>query len=156
MGKFAISVAAFTTSTGLTTAMAAGPNAAGEVGEVVEVVMTGSGTTAAADTQTRCNGSFLTFGATGVSTTATPEPFHQGARASQFIAGHTFTTEPTAYSAQPTILFGFNQRGGMRWAVPQGEGAHLVGGFDDEGFGVRAIAVAAGAADGHMHWWEQG
>ena len=156
MGKFAISVAAFTTSTSLTTAMCVGPNAAGETGEAVEVVMTGSGTTTAADTQHRCNTSMLTLATTGVSTTATPEPFHQGARASQFIAGSTFTTEPTVYSGQPSILFGFNQRGGMRWAVPQGEGLIMIGGFDDEGVGVRTISAAAGAVDGHLHYWEQG
>jgi hypothetical protein len=156
VGKFAISVAAFTTSTSLTTAMGVGPNAAGETGEVVEVVMTGSGTTTAADTQHRCNGSYLTLATTGVSTTATPEPFHQGARASQFLAGHTYTTEPTSYSAQPSILFGFNQRGGMRWAVPQGEGLVMIGGFDDEGVGIRTISAAAGAVDGHLHFWEAG
>ena len=156
MGKFALSVSAFTTSTTVTTAVGVSPNAAGEVGEVVEAVMTGSGTTTAADTQHRCQVNFCTYATTGVSTTATPEPFHQGARASQFIAGHTFTTEPTTYSGQATVNFGFNQRGGMRWAVPQGEGMHMVGGFDDEGVGLRVISAAAGAIDGHLHFWEQG
>ena len=158
MGKFAITTGAtaFTTSTTVTTALCVGPNAAGEVGEAVEVIMTGAGTSTAADTQHRCSVVMLTLATTGVSTTATPEPFHQGARASQFIAGHTFTTEPTTYSGQPTIMFSFNQRGGMRWAVPQGEGMHMVGGFDDEGVGVRVTSAAAGVVDSTLHWWEQG
>jgi len=156
MGKFALTVSAFTTSTTVTTAIGVAPNAAGETGEVVEAVMTGSGTTTAADTQHRCQVTYCTYATTGVSTTATPEPFHQGARASQFIAGHTFTTEPTTYSGQPTINFGFNQRGGMRWAVPQGEGLVMIGGFDDEGVGLRVISAAAGAIDGHLHYHEAG
>ena len=156
MGKFALTVSAFTTSTTVTTAIGVAPNAAGETGEVVEAVMTGSGTTTAADTQHRCQVTYCTYATTGVSTTATPEPFHQGARASQMIAGHTFTTEPTTYSGQPTINFGFNQRGGMRWAVPQGEGLVMIGGFDDEGVGLRVISAAAGAIDGHLHYHEAG
>lgn len=156
MGKFAIAASAFTTTTALTTAIGYAPNAAGEVGEAVEFIMTGSGTTAAADTQHRCNVAMCTFATTGVSTTATPEPFHQGARASQFIAGTAFTTEPTVYSSMPSIVFGFNQRGGMRWAVPLGEGLHMVGGFDDEGLGQRVISQAAGVVDATSHFWEQG
>lgn len=156
MGKFAISVSGFTTSTTVTTSLATAPNAAGETGEVVEAVMTGSGGHAAVDVQHRCQVTFCTFGATGVSTTVTPEPFHQGTRASQFIAGATFTTEPSSYSGQPSINFGFNQRGGMRWAVPQGEGLILIGGFDDEGVGLRVLSSGAGNVDGHMHFWEAG
>jgi hypothetical protein len=156
MGKFALTVSAFTTSTTVTTGIGFSPNAAGETGECVEVVMTGSGTTTAADTQHRCQVTYCTYATTGVSSTATPEPFHQGARASQFIAGHTFTTEPSTYSSQPSINFGFNQRGGMRWAVPQGEGLVMLGGHDDEGLGVRVISAAAGAIDAHAHYWEAG
>lgn len=156
MGKFAMSVSGFTTSTGLTTAMGVGSNTSGQAAEIVEVVMTGSGGDTAVDTQHRFNGTVMTLATTGVSTTATPEPFHQNARASQMLAGTVFTTEPTVYSSQPTLVFGFNQRGGMRWAVPQGEGIYIVGGKDDDGFGARIISVAAGKADGHMHFWEQG
>lgn len=151
-----MTVSAFTTSTTVTSSLAFTPNAAGECGEAVEFVMTGSGTTTAADTQHRCQVTYCTFATTGVSTTATPEPFHQGARASQFLAGTVFTTEPTTYSAQPSVNFGFNQRGGMRWAVPRGEGLVMIGGFDDEGLGLRVISAAAGAVDGHAHFWEEG
>ncbi len=151
-----MNVSAFTTSTTVTTAMSIGSNTSGRAGEVVELVMTGSGTTTAADTQHRAQLTVLTLATTGVSTTATPEPFHQNARASQMLAGTVFTTEPTVYSAQPTVNFGFNQRGGMRWAVPQGEGVYIVGGLDDDGVGARVISAAAGSVDGHIHWWEQG
>src|SRR3990172_5280680 len=79
--------------------------------EIVEVIMTGSGATAAADTQHRCDLVGCTFGATGVSTTTTPIPFNPSAAAALGNYGTNYTTEPTALSAVHPVTFGFNQRG---------------------------------------------
>ena len=154
MPKYAISTNAFTTSTTILTALGIFPNAAGENAEVVELIMTGSGSTAAADTQHRASAVACTFGATGVSTTLTPEPFNQQAAAATASCGAAYTTEPTAYSGQPSLVFGFNQRGGMRWAVPQGEGIKCHNAPADKGIGWRVISPAAGAIDATAHFWE--
>ncbi len=118
------------------------------------MIVTGSGVTAAADTQTRAQLTGCTFGATGVSTSITPIPFANGTVAAVGNYGTTYTTEPTTTSAVVPVQFGFNQRGGMRWAVPQGEGykMHADGGTE-RGAVVMIRAAAAGKADANMHFW---
>ena len=123
--------------------------------EVVEVIATGSGSVAAADIQTRCDLAGVTFAATGVSTSITPIPFNPSAAAALGNYGTNYTTEPTALSAVHPVTFGFNQRGGMRWAVPQGEGFKANNaGATEKGCVVTTIASAAGNADTTMHFWQ--
>ena len=123
--------------------------------EVVEVIMTGSGSVAAADVQHRCQLLGCTYGATGVSTTTTPEPFNPTGPAALGNYGVNFSTEPTTISTVATLTFGFNQRGGMRWAVPQGEGFRAANyGTTEKGAVVTNIASGAGNTDQAMHFWQ--
>ena len=122
--------------------------------EVVEVIMTGSGSDAAADIQHRCELAGYTFGATGVSTTTTPIPFNPAAAAAIGNYGSNYSTEPTTISAIHPVTFGFNQRGGMRWSVPQGEGFKTDGGQTGLSFGTLIISSTAGSVDGQTMWWE--
>ncbi len=154
MPKFGISTNAFTTSTTILTVLGVFPNAAGENAEIIECAMTGSGSTAAADTMHRATLLPCTFGATGVSTSLTPEPFNSNASAAKSSCGAAYTTEPTTYGSQPLLVFGFNQRGGMRWAVPQGEGYKSHNSTTNKGLGWRVISTAAGAVDAYVHFWE--
>lgn len=123
--------------------------------EVVECIATGSGATAAADTQHRAGLVGCTFGATGVSSTITPIPFNPTGPAALGNFGANYTTEPTTYSAVIPVVFGFNQRGGMRWAVPQGEGFKAANyGTTEKGVGMTIISAAAGVVDGVMDFWQ--
>jgi hypothetical protein len=157
MAKYGIMVADYTTSTTNLSVLGAYMNTTATCnGEIVEVIVTGSGTTAAADTQTRAALVGCTFAATGVSTSITPIPFNNGVTAAVGNYGHTYTTEPTATSGVAPVQFGFNQRGGMRWAVPQGEGYRIhADGGTERGAVVMIDAVAAGKADANMHFWLQ-
>lgn len=154
MPKYGITTVNFTTSTATKTALGVFPNAAGENAEIVELCMTGSGSAAAADIQHRASGVDCTFGATGVSTTLTPEPFNSKAAAATASCGGAYSTEPTTYSSQPSVSFGFNQRGGMRWAVPQGEGIKCHNANTNKGMGWQVISSAAGNIDAYAHFWE--
>lgn len=154
MPKYGITTNDFTTSTTILTALGMFANATGEQAEIVELIMTGSGSTAAADTQHRATANTCTFGATGVSTSLTPEPFLDGSLAANLTCGAAYGTEPTAYSSQPVMVFGFNQRGGMRWAVPQGEGIRVNNAFTEKGVGWRVASSAAGKIDATAHFWE--
>ncbi len=155
MPKYGISTNDFTTSTTILTVLGVSPNATGEQAEVVELIMTGSGTTAAADTQHRATAQPATFAATGVSTSLTPQPFLDASVAALCTAGGAYSTEPTSYASTLGLLvFGFNQRGGMRWAVPQGEGVRLNNAWTNKFLGWRVTSSAAGKADATMHFWE--
>lgn len=124
-------------------------------GQIVEVIVTGSGATTPADTAHRATLVGCTFGATGVSTTTTPIPWNPNASAAVGNFGSNYSTEPTTYSSQTPVVFGFNQRGGMRWAVPQGEGFNIANsGTTEKGAGVTVVSSAAGVVDGNMHFWQ--
>ena len=154
MAKYALTYSAFATTTALKTSGGIFPNAAGENVEVIESIMTGGGTVAAADIQHQHSLSFCTFAATGVSVSTTPLSFHTSAVAGLATTGVKYTTEPTAYAAIPHVLFGFNQRGGMRWAVPQGEGMRAQNDTTNKGVGQLVISSAVGTVDGSLHYWE--
>lgn len=156
MPKYSVSYPLFTTSTSAKTVLGAymlTDNT--RQGQIVEVIMTGSGTTAAADTQHRALLNGCTFAGTGASTTTTPLPWNPNASAAVGNYGTNYTGEPTTYSGQTPVMFGFNQRGGMRWAVPQGEGFNIANaGTTEKGAGVTVISSAAGVVDGTMHFWQ--
>jgi len=123
--------------------------------EVVEVICTGSGSVAAADIQTRCDLVGVTFGATGVSTSITPIPFNPTGPAALGNYGTNYSTEPTTLSAVHPVTFSHNQRGGMRWAVPQGEGFRAANyGTTEKGCVVTTISSAAGNEDATLHFWQ--
>jgi hypothetical protein len=154
VGKFFVGWDNYGTSTTAKTACKV-IGAAGKRFEVVEVIMTGAGKTAAADIMHQCQAAFLsnaTAGTPGAS--PTPEKVDQAGAASALTAGVSYSAEPTAYNTNTFPLFGFNQRGGMRWAVPQGEGFKSDGGQSALSFGVRVVSSAAGNVDGNAFWWE--
>lgn len=67
--------------------------------------------------------------------------------------GIGYTAEPTTYDAFVVPLFGHNNRGGMLFQVPRGEG------FQTDpasamGFGVRTICNTAGNMDGSLMYHE--
>ena len=156
MSKFGAHVANFTTPiTTADTAIAVTANATGERGEVVYLSMTGSGTATAADRQHRA----LLFSntddlGTSVSTAVTPEQFDQASRAALFVCCTAFTTEPATLGTVALVAFGFNQRGGMPWGVPQGEGIKVDANQTESGVAWAVVSDAAGAIDANMHWWE--
>ncbi len=154
MGRYSVAFSDFTTSTSNKTA-AKIIGAAGKSFEVVEVIMTGSGITAPADTQHSCKVAFLSNAGAGTpGSSPTPTKNYQDANASQLTAGVAYSAEPTTYETNVFVLFGFNQRGGLRWAVPQGEGYRTNGGQTNLSFGALVISHQAGKVDGAVHWVE--
>ena len=144
-----------TTTTTPDTTISIDADAAGEMAEVVELIMTGAGIDAAADTQHTAQSNFCDFAATaGTATSTVPELFHSSSRASDMAANTVYTAEPETINAVSQVMFGFNQRGGMRWAVPRSEGLTLVGDSTEDGLVWRVTSSAAGQVDSNMQWWE--
>jgi len=156
MPKYGIQFAGFVTTTGLKSVLGAYMVTTLTMdAEIVEFITTGSGSTAAADIQHRAALTTFTFGATGVSSTITPTAFNPRAAAALGNYGTNYTTEPTTSSAVTPVMFGFNQRGGMRWAVPQGEGYKISSnGITNYGATIQIVSSAAGNVDANMHLWQ--
>ncbi len=154
MPKFAISFASQTTATSTKSILGAYMlTDSTRQGEIVECIWTGSGSVAAADIQHRGTLQGYTFGATGVSTTITPVPFNPAVAAAIGNFGTNYSTEPTTIATVIPIMVGFNQRGGMRWAVPQGEGYKISNaGTTEKGATMATISSAAGNVDANMHF----
>lgn len=125
--------------------------------EIVEVIATGSGVVAPADLQHSLAALYNTQGAPGTSTAYTPSPFSaNAANAAKTVWGVNFSAEPTTQDARTLspLTYGFNQRGGMRWAVPQGEGIMLVGTAAKNGISFPILSSSAGACDCTVMFWE--
>lgn len=157
MPKYGIQFANQTTSTSLKSILGAYMvTTATCFGEIVEVIVTGAGSVTPADNAIGAHLTGVTFGATGVSTSITPIPFANGATAAVGNYGSNYSTEPTTTSAVCPVRFGFNQRGGMRWAVPQGEGYRIhADGGTERGATIQTISSAAANADATMNFWIQ-
>ena len=154
MGKYWVGFDDFTTTTANKTA-AKIISAAAKRFEAVEIIMTGSGITAPADTQHNCKAAFLSAAGAGTAGSApTPSKSDQASQASLMTAGVNFSAEPTTYETNVFPIFGFNQRGGMRWAVPQGEGYKADGGQTNLNFGVLVVSSVGGKISGSCYWWE--
>lgn len=154
MGQYWVGFSDFTTSTSNKTA-AKVIGASAKRFEVNEIIMTGSGITAPADTQHSCKAAFLSNATTGTAgASPTPSKKDQAANASQLSAGTAYSAEPTTYETNVFVLFGFNQRGGMRWAVPEGSGYKSDGGQSSLSFASLVISSQAGKVDGAMSWIE--
>jgi hypothetical protein len=153
MGKFSLDAKDHTTSTSLLTACSI-VYAAGEAGEIVEMMMTGSGVTAAADTQHDARGAHSTNAGAGTSTAQTANQFDDRSAASTATGAVLFTAQPTSIDTVHDVSFGFNQRGGMRWAVPRGEGVKVNGDDAKLAYRWQVISSAAGKVNGNIHWWE--
>lgn len=154
MAKFWIGFSGFATSTSNKT-MAKIIGASAKKIECVEVGAFGAGATAPADVQHNINAGFLsnaTAGTPGAS--PTPEKMDQSSAVSGVTAGVSYSAESTTFATNVFQLFSFNQRGGMRWAVPEGEGFRTDGSQTNLSFAARVISSVAGAIDGNMMWKE--
>lgn len=154
--QFGTGIAAFATATSAKTALRMLPVAAVPL-EVVEVRMTGAGSVAPADVQHLCELRGLTAAGAGTLTAVTAgvdQRFAGGQANFRGTYGINASAEPTTYAAQSVIAFGFNQRGGDRWAVPRGEGYVASSADTNLAAGVRVISSVAGAIDGDCHFWE--
>jgi hypothetical protein len=91
---------------------------------------------------------------TGTASPPTPEPFGNSLVAATSTILWKMTAEPTTYATVFPVLSAFNQRGGMRWGVPRGEG--VFNQFENTNMhtGWRAQSSTAGTVTGHLHWWE--
>jgi len=154
MGKYALSTISFASPTTTADTAISIEMGSAERAEVVELIMTGSGTDAAADTQHTADARYCDFGATGTATATAGEPMDSGTAAAVAAGDIIYTAEPTAINAVGVVVFGFNQRGGMRWAVPRGDGVMVQGGLTEDGLLWTIVAQAAGAVDSTMQWWE--
>jgi hypothetical protein len=155
MGKYAVSSDNFTSPTGTADTAISIEMGANENAEVVELIMTGAGSAAPADISHRAQAFFCDFSTAGTpGSSPTPELMRQGSRVAGAGAAIEYTAEPTAINTVAPVLFGFNQRGGMRWAVPRGEGLKSQGGLTEDGILWTVVSNAAGAVDSTMQWWE--
>lgn len=156
MAKYGVSFGSFATTTSILTALKLVTATKVPV-EIVELTGFGGGLVAPADIQHQMTlGAVSAAGAgTGAGSPPTPEPFgpnKQVAASSSIL--WKMSAEPTTYASVFPVLISFNQRGGMRWAVPRGEGVGSV--FENtsmhEGWRVQSSAV--GTVDGSMNFWE--
>lgn len=157
MPKYGVTAGDFTTSTSSLTVLYVHANAAGEKAEIVELIMTGSGITAPADTQHRAtalHSSAATAGTAGSNPTPALWAGSGSQVAANCLAGAAYSAEPTTYSSNVLVMISFNQRGGNRWGVPQGEGIPINNAFTEKAVGWRVISSAAGKVDANVHFWE--
>ncbi len=153
MPKFGAGISDLTTATSVDGAIA-WTTAAGERGEFIELIGTGSGVTAAADTQHRATFDFSDGGTLAIGTGQTPMKFNQNSAVAKLETEVTITTEQATIQTPPAVDFSFNQRGGMRWAVPRGEGVFLEFDNANEDASFRVISSAIGKVSMSAHWWE--
>lgn len=156
MAKYGVSFGSFATTTGVLTALKLVTATKVPV-EIIEACGFGGGLVAPADIQHQMTLAAVSAAGAGTGTASppTPEPFgpnKQVAASSSIL--WKMTAEPTTYATVFPVLISFNQRGGMRWAVPKGEGVGSV--FENtqmhEGWRVQSSAV--GTVDGSINWWE--
>jgi hypothetical protein len=154
MAKYACSAQAFATTTAQKTAIKL-TSVTKFPWEIVELGMYGAGSAAPADIQHQASFGFITGTSAGTpGSSPTPERMSQRAPASSSTTGIAYSAEPTTFSTVFPVQFGFNQRGGMRWAVPQGEG--LANSFEQTSMhgGWRVLSSAVGTVDAMIQWWE--
>jgi hypothetical protein len=156
MGKFWIAGENFATTTALKTAGKV-IGAAAKKFEVVEVSASGAGIgNPPQDIMHEIVAAFLTNATAGTpGSSPTPSKMDQGGNnASSLTAGVNYSAESTAYETNAFPLDSFNQRSGMRWAVPKGEGYKTQGDATNLSFGYRVKSGVAGNIDHKCMWWE--
>lgn len=154
MSKYSTHNNNFTTSTGVKTAIMLFA-LTNRRAEVIELFMTGSGQAAVADIPVTASACFCSTVAVGVGGTITPEKFGQGSAVANSCTATAFTNEPTTYSSVFPVHWGFNTRGGQRFAVPQGEGIKVDSGVTANRLGWRAQAQSGTpGVDSTMNFWE--
>lgn len=155
MGKFGVHSQDHTTHASSLFPAIALIAAAGERAEVVELTMTGSGQTAPADTQHTAMAAKMDNAVGGTFTgPVTAEKFNEASAVATLVANTDYTVVPTAVNTVYPVSFGFNQRGGMRWAVPRGEGIDINGDETELALCWQVLSSQAGKVDSNAHWWE--
>ena len=154
MPKFGAHASNFVTTTGVKTALMAWA-LSNRRAEIIELLMTGSGLAAVADTPHQATAAFASTTLVGVGTTITAEKMDgQGAAAIGTCITSAFSSEPTTYASVFSVAFGFNTRGGNKFSVPQGEGLKVDSGASNNRLGWRAQGQAPGAIDAQLQGWE--
>jgi hypothetical protein len=156
MAKFGVSFGSFATTTGVLTALKL-VSATKIPWEIVELGMYGGGIVAPADIQHQATFAYVSAAGAGTGTASppTPEPLSKTSAVSGLTVLWKMTAEPTTYATVFPVLFSFNQRGGMRWAVPQGEGLADIFEATQMHGGLRVQSSAVGTVDGMMNWHER-
>jgi len=154
LGKYSGHFSAYATAATVKTALSLVPASTNVMCELVDVVMTGDGATAAADVQHECHVAKSTIGAAGTATTITAEPMDDAANAARTVVKVKYSVEGTVIGAVFVVNFGFNQRGGMRWAVPRGEGIFVYQPLTNKGVVVCVVSSAVGAVQGFANFHE--
>lgn len=154
MGKYSAHFSAFATTTAVKTALTLVPAATNVLCELVDAIMTGDGSTAAADIQHECHVAKTTVGAAGTATTITAEPNDDASNAARTVTKVKYSAEGTTIGSVFLVNFGFNQRGGMRWAVPRGEGIFAYQPLTNKGLAMCVISSAVGTVQGQGSFWE--
>lgn len=156
MAKYGVSFGSFATTTGVLTALKLVTVTKAPV-EIVDFGMFGGGLVAAADIQHQCTLAPVSAAGAGTGTASPPTPENIGANklaaASSSILWK-MTAEPTTYGSVFPFLMSFNQRGGMRFGVPRGEGYGNIFENTSMHIGMRVQSSAVGTVDGYMQWWE--
>ena len=154
MSKYGVHFAAFATTTAIKTAATAVPAATNVMAEIVEAIMTGDGATAPADVEHQASLAKTTVATAGTATTVVAEPFDDAANAARTITKVKYSAEGTVVGTVFPVAFGFNQRGGMRWSVPRGEGVFVYQPLTNKGLAFLVISSVAGAVEGSLALWE--
>lgn len=152
MPRFWVGYSAFTTSTAVKTAIKI-IGAAAKSWELYETGHYGAGTITPADGQHQIFFAVGTNGGAGTpGASPTPEKVVQVAAVTGLTAGTGYSAESTTITTNQFTLMSFNQRGGMRWAVPLGMGfvpdATQLSGF------ITCQSSVAGRIDGNAFWNE--
>ena len=154
MGKYGAHFREFATTTTAKTALTMVPASTNILCEVVEAIMTGAGATAPTDVQHEARLAKTTVATAGTATTVTAEPMDDAANAARTITKTNYSAEGTVVRSVFPVVFGFNQRGGMRWAVPRGEGVFVYQPLTNKGLAFLVISSVAGAVSGSATFWE--
>lgn len=155
MGKYGVDAQDHTTHASSIFPAIALIAAAGERAELVELIMAGSGQTAPADTQHTAMLAKMDNAVGGTFTgPVTAEKFNEASAVASLTVNNLYTVVPTAVNTVYPVSFGFNQRGGMRWAVPKGEGIDINGDETELALCWQVISSQAGKVDANVQWWE--
>lgn len=155
MPKFGVSAGSFATTTSVLTVLKL-VSVTKFPAQIVELHGYGAGIVAPADIQHQMTASAVSAAGAGTGTASppTPEPMGQNKTAAASTILWKMTVEPTTYATVFPVLISFNQRGGMRWAVPQGEGFGNTFEQTNMHIGWRVQSSAVGTIDAAMQFWE--
>lgn len=150
---FGDTVASFATAASVKSLMRMASAAKKKV-EIVWINCTGSGIVGPQDIMHSLTLAGLTGATAGTFTSRTAELMDQGGAAANSTIGVNASAEPTTYGSVFPVSFGFNQRGGDRWAVARGEGFFFDNADTQLNAGIRIQSNTAGNVQGKTQWWE--